>query len=337
MSSIELPGLTDVQGLSPRELEDLLRRVDLVRRRAETLAAEIVGEAERTRAYREDGHRSVFTWARATCNWSHGTAKVVVQTGRLLDACAQVRRAAADATLGVDQLHVLVGLYANPRAREHFAGSVELLIGDARGLWFDDLMVVANRWQALADQDGAHAAHERAYAQRNARLSLVGAEAMLAAHGGVLAGTEMSEIFERFCDAEFLADWEQGLSNHGEAMCATLMARTAPQRRFDAVQAIFRAAAASGVIGNTDPTVNVVVDLDTLQHHLNRATGVEVEPLDPATVHERRCETDRGDQLDPADVVAAALIGRVRRVVLDSAGVVVDLGRKRRAVHRCGA
>ncbi|HEY7625787.1 MAG TPA: DUF222 domain-containing protein, partial [Ilumatobacteraceae bacterium] len=311
MGSIELPEVSDVRGLGPRQLEAVLRQVDMVRRQAEVLAAEIIAEAERSRAYREDGHRSVFAWARATCNWSHGTARSKVQTARLLEACHRVRAAAANAELGVDQLHVLAGLFANPRAREHFDGSAELLIGDAKGLWFDELMVVANRWEALADQDGAHAAHERAYAQRNARLSLVGAEAMLAAHGGALAGAEMVEIFERFCDAEFVADWEQGLANHGEAMCAALMARTAPQRRFDAVQAIFRAAAASGVIGDTDPTVNVVVDLPTFEHHLNRAAGVGVEPLDPATVHDRRCETDRGTQLDPGDVLAAALTGRV--------------------------
>ncbi|HEY7627102.1 MAG TPA: HNH endonuclease signature motif containing protein, partial [Ilumatobacteraceae bacterium] len=76
--------------------------------------------------------------------------------------------------------------------------------------------------------------------------------------------------------------------------------------------------------------VNVIVDLPTFEHHLNRAAGIDVVPLDPATVHDRRCETDTGHQLDPGDVLAAALIGRVRRVVLDSAGVVVDLGRKSR-------
>ncbi|HEY7625652.1 MAG TPA: DUF222 domain-containing protein, partial [Ilumatobacteraceae bacterium] len=174
MSSIVLPEVSDLEGLGPRELEAVLRDLDVARRRVEGLIAETIGEAERSRAYREDGHRSVFAWVRATCNWSYGTAKTRVQTARLFDACQRVRAAAANAELGVDQLQVLAGLYANPRAREHWAGSVELLVGDAKGLWFDELLVVANRWESLADQDGAHAAHERAYAQRNARLSLVG-------------------------------------------------------------------------------------------------------------------------------------------------------------------
>ena len=50
----------------------------------------------------------------------------------------------------------------------------------------------------------------------------------------------------------------------------------------------------------------------------------------PAEFEQRRCETDTGVPLDPADVVAAVLIGQVRRVVFDSAGVVINLGRSRR-------
>jgi hypothetical protein len=230
----------------------------------------------------------------------------------------------------------LAGLYANPRSRAHFADSAALLIGDARRLWFDELVVVARRWEALADQDGAHLAHERVFAQRDAHVSIVGNEMHLAAHGGVPAGAEMIEIFERFGDAEFAADWQAGVDTYGEQMCAALLERTNRQRRFDALLSIFRAAATSGVAGRIEPTVNVVVDLDSFEHHLHQANNIRVEPLDPASVHSRRCETIDGDQLDPADVVAAALAGHVRRVVLDSSAVVIDLGRRRRLFTGAG-
>ena len=111
-----------------------------------------------------------------------------MQTARLLQACDQVRQSASRGDLGVDQLHVLAGLYANPRSRHHFADSAQLLIGDATGLWFDELLVVARRWEALADQDGAHLAHQRAFAGRDAHLAIVGSEMLLAAHGGVPPG-----------------------------------------------------------------------------------------------------------------------------------------------------
>ncbi len=116
----------------------------------------------------------------------------------------------------------------------------------------------------------------------------------------------------------------------GDNMNPALLERTNKQRRFDALDAIFDAAASSGVVGRVDPLVNVIVDQTTLEHHLNRLCGVDVEPLDPASVDDRRCETVTGHQLDPADMLAAALVGQLRRVVLDTAGVVIDLGRRAR-------
>jgi hypothetical protein len=76
--------------------------------------------------------------------------------------------------------------------------------------------------------------------------------------------------------------------------------------------------------------VNIIADQTTLEHHLTRLTGGDPEPLDPATVDQRRCETSRGYQIDPDDLLAATLVGQVRRVMLDTAGVVIDLGRRSR-------
>ena len=42
------------------------------------------------------------------------------------------------------------------------------------------------------------------------------------------------------------------------------------------------------------------------------------------------CQTASGAPVDPHDLVVAALIGRVRRVVTDKAGRVIDLGRTSR-------
>ena len=89
--------------------------------------------------------------------------------------------------------------------------------------------------------------------------------------------------------------------------------------------------ASSAVI---EPLVNIVVDQTHLRTPPRPLSGVDVEPLDPTTVDERRCETAAGVQLDPQDVLAAAMIGHVRRIVLDTAGVVIDLGRRRTVVHR---
>jgi len=268
---------------------------------------------------------------KAACNWSTGEAKGVAQTARMLHEIAEVRTAAHAGEIGVAQARLLARLYANPRCAAQFPESAAMLVDHAARLWYDEFAVVLRRWEALADTDGAHAAHERAHARRDAHVSIVGERVYLDARGGVVAGATIDEVFEHFRQTEFQADWDAGVAEHGERMNPSLLERSDAQRRFDALLAIFTAAAANnGSTASADPLVNVIVDLATFEHHLARLAGAEVEPLDPTTVDQRRCETSTGHQLDPDDMLAAALIGHVRRVVLDSAAVVIDLGRRSR-------
>ena len=294
------------------------------------MIAETIGAAQRTVAYVDDGHASVAGWVKAACNYSSGETKALVQTARLLHEIPEARTAAHAGVVGVPQLRLLARVFANPRSAEHFPDSAELLVGHAGSLWFEEFSIVLRRWEAFADADGAHDAHERAHKGRDARVGIIGEHGYVEAHGGVIAGTEMEEIFARFCDTEFQADWDHGVAQHGQAMTPLLLQRSDKQRRFDALHAIFLAAAASGTVGVFDPLVNIIVDQTTLEHHLNRLSGIDSEPLDPAAVGDRRCETSTGHQLDPNDLLAATLCGHVRRVVLDTAGVVIDLGRRSR-------
>jgi hypothetical protein len=57
---------------------------------------------------------------------------------------------------------------------------------------------------------------------------------------------------------------------------------------------------------------------------------IEQITADQATLLDRRCETSTGMLIHPLVVLQAALTCHVRRVVVDSAGVVVDLGRRQR-------
>ena len=83
---------------------------------------------------------------------------------------------------------------------------------------------------------------------------------------GLAQGAVMAEIFERFCDAEFSADWDHTLARFGDAACYSLMPRTDAQRRFDAMYAIFeRAATAAPDAKAAVPLVNFVIDVPTLE------------------------------------------------------------------------
>ena len=259
MSSIEVPGVADLEGLGPRELARVLVELDGVRRRVDAVIAEAIGVAERTVAYAEDGHASVSGWARATCNWSKADATAMVQCSRLLHAIPEIRFAAHAGTLGVSQARLLARVHANPRCGEQLPDSAELLVGHAQALSFDDFAVVVERWQALADADGAHGAHERAHSGRDAHVSVVDERVYLDARGGAVAGTAIEEIFNRFCHTEFQADWEAGTAKWGDRVNPHLLERTPDQRRFDALLAVFNAAAASGVVGVFEPDRKSVV------------------------------------------------------------------------------
>jgi Domain of unknown function (DUF222) len=337
MSSLELPEAADLEGLEPRELARTLAELDVVRRRVEALIAEAVGVADRNAAYAEDGHVSVTGWVRATCNTSKAETKSMVQGARLLHAVPEARAAAHAGLMGVAQMRLLARVHGNPRCAAQLPESAALLVGHAEALWFDEFQIVLDRWQTLADADGAHDAHERAHNDRDAHVSIVDRRVFVDARGGVVAGSAIKEIFDRFCDAEFRTDWDAGVIQWGDRMNPQLLERSGAQRRFDALLAVFTAAAASGVAGEFDPLVNVVVDHVTFEHHLAKLLGGDPEPLDPATVDRRRCETTSGYPIDPGDMVAAALIGHVRRVVFDAAGVVHRSRSPVAVVHRWGS
>jgi hypothetical protein len=245
---------------------------------------------------------------------------------RLLPAFGE---AALRGDIGVAQMHALAAVVANPRVRHHLESSESLLVSHAQTLEHDDFITFLQRWESLADEDGARQRHERAHLRRHASLHVIDEYAMLRASGGAAAGVLMREIFERFTTAEWMSDWHRGVQQHGEKMNPSLMERTDQQRSFDALLGIFRSAAGSGAVGG-DIVVNVLVDQQTFERHVGRALGQRVPPADPADVARTHTETDRGDVLHGADIVIAACIGHVRRVVLDSAGVVLDMGRRQR-------
>ena len=141
----------------------------------------------------------------------------------------------------------------------------------------------------------------------------------------------MAEILDRFCDAEFHADWERARSRLGDDLTPADLERTAAQRRMDALHAIFMAAAAAAPGSKPpEPSVTIVVDQTTFESALTAmAAGVPLDKVMPPVTDptRRRCETLDGTLVDPCDAVIAAVVGHVREgVVFDSASCTINLG-----------
>jgi hypothetical protein len=194
----------------------------------------------------------------------------------------------------VAQLRELARAHANPRCGRHHREVAEQLVEHARTLPFEDSWRVVQRWEALADVHGAHRDHEAAHHDRNAEDAVIGPEFHLSAHGGAAQGAEMHAIFDHFVEAELHADWDACAARDGADADAARLGRTAPRRRFDALHAIFLAAASTAPGAQPpEPVVDVVIDLATFEAAFAAAVTDSpiVTPPPPADPRRRRCET----------------------------------------------
>jgi hypothetical protein len=328
----QLPSVEEIAVMHGRDLDAALWACEQARRELEATIAAITARCEQTMHHLDDGHRTVKAWSMAVTNCSPAEAHRRRSTARALELVPGIRDAFRAATVGVAQVGELARLAANPRAREHLAGSQDVLLDAARTLPFEDYKLVIDRWLLLADPDGAAQRAARTHAQRNASLTDVGdGEFQWRTSHGAIDADVMQQVFDAFCDAEFHADWDACVAEHGLAACVALLPRTARQRRADALTAIFEAAATAGIGGvPIGITLNLLMDQDQYEQRLTSAIDGTHVDIDPATVRERRSETTAGVPVDPNTIVALSVLAHVRRIVVDGAGIVVNAGMKRR-------
>jgi len=326
------PSADEVSELSGAQLDHALVAVERARREAEASYIALLERAEQTKRYEADGHAGVRGWAAALTNTGSVELHRRLQTMRALRDLPEVASRLAAGDLGVDQVREIAKLHANPRTRQLTIGGERRLVHHATTkacVGFEDTVA---RWDAFGDPKRAARTHTDAHERRDAIVFERDGIVRLHAKGGTFQGAALLEIFQRQCDAEFLDDWERAKVEHGDGASTAALARTDAQRRFDALHSLFLGAVAAPP-GSTppEPVLNLLMTVDEFEERLE-SLGQD-HPAAPATaddVDRRRCETDTGIPIDPTDAVLAALVGWFRRVVVDSAGVVVDLGRKRR-------
>jgi hypothetical protein len=338
MVATTVDNLRDVlAGLDDAALTERFRRLELDVRRIEAELAVVVAETKRRQLFLDDGHRSMAGWLRANANLANRQIRPRLQLAALVDDLPVVIDTLAAGHIGVAQAEQLAAVAANPRCGPLLADSIDVLLEQAEQLPHDDAKRCLDRWVMFADLDGAHRQRELDHERRTATvIELDGAVHVSASGGTALIAAELQTIFRHFVDAEFAADTAERHEQHGANAPAALLARTDAQRRFDALVTIFRTAAAAAADGSTtarplDLVLNLICDQTSLEQQLVH-DGLIPTPTDlpPTDWSQRRCETIDGTVLLPVDAVRAALHGHIRRVVVGTAGIPVDVGRKRR-------
>jgi len=287
------------------ELEKASRFIEAAR-------AEVLAEVDRTGAFRDHGHTTMAGWLRAGISYSAGDAKHHVKVSRMVVEFPQISQRLRAGTIGVAQVRRLAAAHANKRVIAELPAFMDMLADRAEEMPYEDFNTVMIRWEHYADADGAHRDSERVHEDRDASLNPVGDVVYVDAKVGT---------------AQDLADRDaKGLDLYSD------LARTAKQRRADALYAIF-ASAANGRFAPAEPVVNIVIDAATYETALTALLNDTPLPSllgAPDSFGSRRCETTAGVVIDPFDAIVASMIGQVRRVVMSSPSTVINLGRKSR-------
>ena len=314
-----------------REVRERLQDLERQMRRCEAEMIETLAEADRNGSFRLDGHRTLRQWAGATARWSDTELRDRCRTVRLVRDVPEVLDELRSGRLGIAQTREIARVRANPRCGDQVLDAAEKLIEHAENMPFFEFRVVSRRWESLRDENGAHKSHEAAHAGRRVGTAQLDTTFHLIAQWGVTQGTAIGEILEHYERAEFDADWADLRERFGDDATASMLERTATQRRADAIYAIFMAAASTPPgAQRPEPVVNIVVDQRTFEEHVKAATTGTTPPTPAPTDFTRRCETLAGVPVDPFTALAAAVVGHVRRVVMNAKSVVIDQGRTQR-------
>jgi len=327
-------GVVDIESfrwLRPQDRDTALMDVEVEIRRLHALQAAMISEVDTSQSFLADGHRSVRNWFQAVINCSPATAAYEVRVAAMFAFLPEVATAARLGELGADQIRLLAGLYANPRVRGMLPDWAGRLVGFARDHDQAGLRTLIGRWSAHADPDGAHRDHELSRDNRRVTRSRVGVGQVLSIEGDAYTGEILNNILDAHAHAEFLDDVAANQARYGDQANSHALPRTAAQRLYDAVVAIFHKAAGTDQTTDREPLVTIVVSQADCEHAIRHFFGgTDTAPAGGVSERMRYCQTTTGTQVDPHDLVIAVLLGRVRRVVVDDTGRVTHLGRRRR-------
>ena len=331
------PTPAEAAELCGADLDRALVDLEVARRQLEAAYVAVLDRADETGRFREDGHASVRGWVTALTNSSPVETRRRLQTMRALRDLPEARESLAGGAVGVEQVREIAKLYANPRLRDLVVDGDARLVGHA-SKDFESFSEVLHRWAQFGDPSGAERRHSEVHEGRDAVVFERDGVVHLHAKCGSGQGAALMEVFQRQCDAEFLADWEAAQADGvdtasdqaGDPMAR--LARTDAQRRMDALhRLVVRGVAAAPGAVVPEPLVSIVMTKAEYDAELAAMMGGDQRAAATVDdVDDKRCETSTGVTVSVRDAVIASFLGYVRRVVVDSSGRVVDLGRKRR-------
>ena len=336
------------------DLDAVLAAAKRKRDEADLEIAAVTAVVDSRQLFHEHAQSSIKAYLKQQLNCSGPEALRIKRRARLFNQHPEIADVFGDSRIAVGQVDVMASAQQHPRAGDQFADFAGLFLGQAERLEHDDFADAIKHFVVQADQDGSYADQKFHEDQRNASVRVDdGAVRVHASGGDPLRSVEMKEIFDRAVAVEADKDFETRRAEHGDDALAHPMPRSADQRRFDAIYAIFVASVVAPANGKRpQPLVNIVIDpttslevlakyglidltdLDLTDNDLtdndltdNDLTDNDLAKVDPTS---RRCATSTGVAVHPDVALQAMFAGSVRRVMVDAHDVVINMGRTQR-------
>ena len=311
------------------ELERLARRVDAVR----TALVDTIG---RNVLHTADGHGSPKIMVRHVARLTEAEASARAKAVRIVRHLPKVAAAWQAGEVPTCAVRAMGRVAANPRVVAAMQQRSDEFLTDAKTMGAKTFSHKVHRWARLVDEDGPTPPNERNHNKRDARLRQNPLDQSwdLTGFFASMQGAELREILDRYIDAEFKTDWAEATTRLGaggwlgDGITKHDLARTDAQRRADALVQIFRdAAAADGSAVPAGWVHNIHWSAAAYEEMLAAIDHNRTPRFDPDSF---MCRTDDGHDIDPTEAAANSLLNKIRRVIVDAAGVVIDLGRARR-------
>ncbi len=305
----------DVAGLDDEALHEAVVGLQRQSSRLAAARARVVSQWDARRVWAADGSRSAGARLARDARCAPVTARAEVRRARRLRTIPVTRDAFASGDLSVDHVDVLAGVNHKPY-EELLARDEALLVGHAKTLRFSHFCRAVKYWRDCADDDVADDDAQDRFDRRYLRTrpttdDMVDVQGRLDPMGAAVVVGELERV-ERML---FEADWASAKAVHGDDVCLDRLARTAEQRRADALVELCRRSAAMAPDARPARVLlTVLVGYETFAGRIcELANGTVVTPGQVASLFTNADGTPNED-LD------------VERIVFDGPSRVIDVG-----------
>lgn len=300
---------TDLDPLDAADLHELVVEVHRQATRLAAAQARILARWDAVGAWGDDGSKAAAARLSRTCGMSSKQAHVELRRARGLRTMPVVAAAFTAGEVDAERVDALVRA-SRPEVADVFARDEEMLVGQARRLLHGEFRKALTYWSHRADPHGAEERARQVHHDRRVDIAHTyeGTVDIVGVFDPV-SGAIVADELARLEQSLFEQDWGAARAEHGATALPKHLARTAGQRRADALVQVARRSAHMPTGAHPGrPLITVLVGDKTL---------AEV------------CELAAGTVLAPHEVVPLLGEADIERIVFSAPSRVIEVGRRR--------